>query len=450
MPRSTHPAPDLGREYLLDRLRWFVRLRWLAVFGTLFAGTAGQALGMLDDLPAITVIAFAMAMANATFQHRLGAMEVPSVPRLQAAVFRQLLVDVAALTALLHFSDSVENPFSMFLVFPLALAGQLLPRNRALTLAAAGIAMHGGTVLLEHLGLLDHHQLVLGEQPAHTDEVIESGMYTAGYLAAITVTLTGTVLFMSSTAERLGQAIDRRIELERLSASRERLAHVGELTAGLAHALRNPIHGLQNCVDLIRPDLPDSDDAQETVQLMDEGLARMAAITHRLLTLSRNAPGSRQRVLLQDLVDTTIHFVIAGAGSGRATVEQLDTPPVYAEVDADRIEEALANVVGNAIDASSPDRRITVQVRASADGTEACIEVSDEAGGIPPDVLERIFDPFFTTKPIGEGTGLGLAITRKILEEHGGRVDLESTPGAGTTVRLCFPLASPAQDLLER
>jgi len=104
--------------------------------------------------------------------------------------------------------------------------------------------------------------------------------------------------------------------------------------------------------------------------------------------------------------------------------------------------------VGNALDATPAGGSVSVGARVSParDGIE--LFVSDTGSGIAPEVLQRIFDPFFTTKPVGQGTGLGLPITRSIVEAHGGRIDVETAPGTGTTVRLWFPvLAAPGASL---
>jgi signal transduction histidine kinase len=111
------------------------------------------------------------------------------------------------------------------------------------------------------------------------------------------------------------------------------------------------------------------------------------------------------------------------------------------EANPPELESALLNVVGNALDATPPGGTVSVGARfvPGREGIE--LFVADTGSGIPPDVLPRIFDPFFTTRPVGEGTGLGLSITRSIVEAHGGRIDVETAPGAGTTVRVWLPVA---------
>ncbi|MBW1881514.1 MAG: GAF domain-containing sensor histidine kinase, partial [Deltaproteobacteria bacterium] len=253
--------------------------------------------------------------------------------------------------------------------------------------------------------------------------------------------------FLSAVANVLAGIIQRqqtealRRTHEQIALSRGRMARVGELAAGVAHAIRNPLHGLLNSVDIFQSRMsPDDRLAIDILPLMREALQRIERVTRRLLRLTREvkvAPRSTHvAVLLGD-----IQRLVAGHAEQRGVVlgfEKSDVPEVV--LDPERVEEALANVIGNAIDASGPGDVVTVRARfLAAPKPTLVLEVEDTGEGIPPDDLSRVLDPFFTTKPVGEGSGLGLAITKQVMEEHDGSVEIESRVDEGTLVRLSFP-----------
>jgi len=258
---------------------------------------------------------------------------------------------------------------------------------------------------------------------------------------------TGEREFLSAIANVLAGIIQRqqaealRRTHEQIALSRGRMARVGELAAGVAHAIRNPLHGLLNCVEIFQSRMsPDDKLATDILPLMREALQRIERVTRRLLSLTREvkvAPRSTDvAVLLRD-----IQRLAAGHAEQRGVVlafEKSEVPQVV--LDPERVEEALANVIGNAIDASRPSDVVIVRARFQAGPKPTVVlEVEDAGEGIPQDDLSRVLDPFFTTKPVGEGSGLGLAITKQVMEEHDGSVEIESRVDEGTVVRLSFP-----------
>jgi len=203
----------------------------------------------------------------------------------------------------------------------------------------------------------------------------------------------------------------------------------------VAHSVRNPLHGLLNGVELLGRRTSDDPQANETLALMGEALQRIDRVTQRLLVLSRDAPLA--------CTDSDVDVVVGDAlrlssPRSRGSVAQLSLEPGgagRAQIDTVRLGEAIVNVVDNALDACRAGGSVTVRTATAPDGG-ILIDVEDTGPGIAASDLEKIFDPFFTTKAIGEGSGLGLAITRRIIEEHGGRVTVDSAPGSGTRVRL--------------
>lgn len=433
-------SEELRAPYLLDRAAWLIRLRWYALFGLVVVALTAARMDLLDEAPPIAGAIVVMALCNASFRANLATLRKGATAKvLRRAIFVQLLLDVVVLVALLHWSDALENPFGIFFVFPMVLAAMLLPRNTALGLAATGWTLHATSVLAEAVGLLRHHPFAPGSHHegslAIEDPFFESPIFIAAHLVTLAAVLFGVVLFVDALVTRWRQADALRRERERVALSRARLAQVGELSAGVAHAIRNPLHGIMNCVEILSARAADDPAAAETLELMDEGLRKIEGVTRRLLALTREAPVCPVTSDVDALVQESVRFV-----SGRARAKDVTVSPRLgavgsADLDPDRFGEALANVLDNAIDAQ-PRGEVTVQTRREGgpDG-RVVIEVRDTGDGIPEENMAKIFDPFFTTKAVGEGTGLGLAIARRVAAQHGATLEVESVRGEGTVVR---------------
>ena len=224
-----------------------------------------------------------------------------------------------------------------------------------------------------------------------------------------------------------------------MAVSRERLARIGEIAAGVAHAVRNPLHGLINSVDLLTAKGKSDPATTETFSLMAEACRRIESVTQRLLVLTRDAPLMKKQVPIEALVQEAVKMTSPRArGSGAQIETKLGAVGVI-EADPDRLTEALINVIDNAVDACRDGGTVTVRTLSAPDVGGVCIEVADTGAGITPGDLAKVFDPFFTTKPVGEGTGLGLPIARRIVEEHGGQLAIDTGPGKGTRVRFLIP-----------
>ena len=434
-------------EYLRDRTHWLGWLRWLAIAGVALTCGVSAGLGVIQTWPEMAVIVAAMTVHNLVLMWgaRFWARSTAAV--LHRIVLIQLLLDAVALSALLHFSDSVENPFAMFLVFPVAVGATLLPPRLGLALTALTSASYSAVVLGEYTGVLEHHSFFEGTLRAQ-DAMFEHEGMVIGYIAAVSLTLFGIGYFVDAVSRRHRRALLVSQQREQVALSRERMARVGQIAAGVAHSVRNPLHGLVNGLDLLAARLRPDADAEATVALMDEGLRRIDIVTQRLLVLTRDAPISPRPTDIDDLVRDTHGFVVVPRTGQAPVPTQLQLGEVgMADVDPDRVSEALANILSNALDACAAGGGVTVVTEAEGGDGTVSIEVRDTGMGIAEDQLSLVFDPFYTTKPVGSGTGLGLAIARRVVEEHGGEIMLDSRSGEGTVVRMLLPRRAAAADL---
>ncbi|NOY92756.1 MAG: GHKL domain-containing protein [Deltaproteobacteria bacterium] len=430
----------LELTYLQSWLDRLIRLRWLAIIAVAFAVLFGSWTGLLDDVAPLWCVALWMPTYNLALRWWQGPRRTSwGVDSLHRFVLFQLILDVFTLSLLLHFSDSVENPAEMFFAFPVAAAAMLLPGRKWPYVTTAAALMHGGAVLLEYAGILAHHPLA-GHNLVHGDDpLFRSGFLVAGYGLGLVIMLNGVGYLVYIVAREHRRAEALRYERERVAISRQRLAHVGQIAAGVAHSVRSPLHGLLNCVDLLRPQCGDPA-SEETLEMMGEGLRRIELITRRLLTLTREAPLERAVTRIDDLVHDALHMVAPNGSPGAVELETVFGGVGEAEVDAGRLSESVANILDNAIAACAGGGRVSIRTRCDSEHEGRIhIEISDTGVGIPEQQLEQIFDPFFTTKPVGEGTGLGLAIARQVIEAHGGEIAVESQPQRGTRFRVVFP-----------
>jgi PAS domain S-box-containing protein len=241
----------------------------------------------------------------------------------------------------------------------------------------------------------------------------------------------------------------------------DRLAALGELAAGLAHEIKNPLTSLLTFSRHLPRRFEDRGFRERFQRVVPGELERINAIVDRLLELARPSTIEVSLVRLPALLDRAVElFANEIEAQGIRVTRQYgrDVPPIHADEEA--LYRAFVNLVGNALEAMPAGGRLTI--RAYTAGVEAwrptattagvrgvTVEVEDSGTGIPAAAGDRIFNPFYTTKE--RGTGLGLALTHKIVEDHGGTIDFRSGPGAGTTFRVALPLrpsppASPHAD----
>jgi signal transduction histidine kinase len=237
------------------------------------------------------------------------------------------------------------------------------------------------------------------------------------------------------------QLRESRDEIQRLHQTQmsraEHLATMGELAAGLAHEIRNPLAGIAGVIEIIGRDLPASSPARAVVKEVRQEVMQINRIVSDLLECARPKPPETRLSDLHATVEHAVMFARQQALSKSIDVELHHDPlPLEVEHDSNQVNQVLLNLLLNSI--QSIDHRGKITVTVERHSQLAAISVADTGRGIAPEHLPHIFRPFYTTK--GNGTGLGLSLARRIVEEHGGRMEVSSTLGHGSTFIVFLPL----------
>jgi two-component system sensor histidine kinase PilS (NtrC family) len=236
--------------------------------------------------------------------------------------------------------------------------------------------------------------------------------------------------------------------LEERIRRRETLAAIGELSAGIAHEIRNCLNPISGSVEVLQRELKVKGENARLMDLVVRESERLDNFIRELLDYARERPLKCEdldlETLLTDIVDVAQRHPNAEGKSLRFLGQG---EAVCVHVDSEQMRQVLMNLVLNALEAVEPDGKVDVRIAArrnrpaGVSGTPAttwvCVEVQDNGIGIAAPEVELIFEPFYTTKR--GGTGLGLAIANRIVERHGGALEVESRLGAGTTMRLWVP-----------
>src|SRR5258706_184475 len=246
----------------------------------------------------------------------------------------------------------------------------------------------------------------------------------------------------------VGENITARVKAHRAVARAEKLAAVGRLAAGVVHEINNPLATIAACAESLEKriqegafsDSPDAEDLREYLGLIRDEAFRCKTITNGLLNFSRLRAGQREPVDMREVLKATARLVThQQRGDNIQIVIEAAAGLPNVSGDIGQLQQAVIALATNAIDAIPQGGTLTL--RAIHSNSRVLVQVIDVGIGIEPENMTEIFDPFFTTKDVGRGTGLGLAVCYGILSDHGGRLDVRSTVGVGTTFTITLPIA---------
>ncbi len=246
-----------------------------------------------------------------------------------------------------------------------------------------------------------------------------------------------TYLVARDLAARVALVVERANAVSALEDAR-RLAALGQFAAAIAHDIRTPLTSISLNVQILRRKLQLSDDDREHLDIALEELGRLDRSVAEILDFAKPVKLSAEQVDVGELIEDAAKGLTPVLSERGLVLACEPQPDLMIQGDPQRLRQVVANLVGNAADASSPGATVTLRAAPATDG-QIAIEVEDRGKGIDADALAHIFEPFFTTRP--DGTGLGLAIVQKVVRAHGGDVRVRSMPGGGSTFTVMLPAA---------
>jgi Signal transduction histidine kinase len=291
--------------------------------------------------------------------------------------------------------------------------------------------------------------------PVAIHEKVHVDGKTRGTLSVVYVRNKGTVGALTFLQEerRLLKTISREVSLilKKVSMEEERhklesklqhverLAFVGELSAGIAHELNEPLGRILGFAQLIRKGGPLSAQQNEDVERIIKASLLTREIIKKLMLFSRQMPQQLTSVNLNEVVENILYFIDVGYPKDSIHVESmLDKSLPEIQADAVQMSQVLVNLITNAVHAMPKGGTLTIKT--SHKGEYVKLRVIDTGMGMSKETKSRLFEPFFTTKPLGQGTGLGLSVVHGIVESHGGRITVKSEEQKGSTFEIALPI----------
>ena len=245
-------------------------------------------------------------------------------------------------------------------------------------------------------------------------------------------------------AERLTRWMDLAEELSREISQSLGLVRLGELSASVAHEIRNPLCGILLSVEVLQTKMDADDSRAVLLDNLHREAEKMEKVVNNLLHFARHYKPRLAPCRMADLVAHSIESVKSHLKKKQMEVKVRHSElNCEAQVDSHLVQQVFSNILLNSIDACPPGSSVTVEMTVADEPPHVAVAFRDEGEGIAGDQLDRIFEPFFTSKP--NGIGLGLSVSKKIVEAHNGRIEVASEPGEGTTFTVIFPRQADEQ-----
>jgi signal transduction histidine kinase len=473
-------------EELFGRLGWFIKIRWAFLVGLVLTVLVCWAFRI--HLPYVKILwigGFIFAY-NLGFwlRHRVIERKGVHYPRrAQRAATRQICADYISLTAIIHFSGGIENPFIFLYVLHVIIGSLMLRRPQVWVQGMLAFLLFLSVVLLEYTGLIPHY----------TIKEISPGYQNPWYILAVSVTLVVTLLsaiYMSSTIvqnlrDREYGLMQARSLLEKKShdleevnrelrdkqqqlVQSEKLASLGRLSAGMAHEINNPIQFIQGnmrimgeAMDCILPVMdqyveghPDFKVARLDYPLfrqhittllkdVSNGAVRIADIVRDLKKFARAEEGPYDDMIdINEAIRSSLRLVHNKVKRHKVVCE-LDPDLPKVKGSTSKIEQVIVANLINAAEALGERQDGVIEVKSSKnpETSQVTVCIGDNGPGMTDEVKNKLFDPFFTTKQKTGGMGLGLSVAYGIIKDHQGSIEVETKLGEGTTLMYHLPAA---------
>ncbi len=350
--------------------------------------------------------------------------------------FIQTCIDTLFVTLIVFLTGGFVSVFSFLYLVVIIYSSMLLPMRGTMVIAALCSLQFGALVELEYFGFLNP----VG--PNGNPLAIAYDWSQIFFKLTITMTACFAVAFLSSLlSEQTRQTKEELRTMEGHVKRVEKMAAIGEMAAGLAHEIKNPLAALTGSIQLLQEDMRYDSDHARLMQIILREADRLSSLASNFLFYARPPAGKIEPIdLSRALLEIAELFEIDGSNNGRVKTTKNVSSNVWITIDPGHLHQILWNLLLNAAEAIDGEGKIGIEMF-SAKNKYACVKITDNGCGISSETLKTIFDPFFTTKP--NGTGLGLSIVHRILEANDAWLNVESQLNKGTTITLHFKQIAP-------
>ena len=420
---------------MVPRLKWLIFFR--VFFTVLLIGSSIIfQLGVSSTFFERPLLALYILMVGIFALSIFYMVVLPRIRRVVAFAYLQIGIDTLTISLVIWATGGLASIFAILYLLVIITASMIIFRRGSMVMASLCSIQYGLMIDLEYYGIL---------RPL----AVEAGRFASDYpwsfvLYKVLMIILGcfAVAFLSSLlAEQARKTRRELVAMEGHVRRVEKMAAVGEMAAGLAHEIKNPLASIRGSIQVLREELQYEGSRDRLMRIVMREADRLAVLVNNFLIFARPPAGKQVKIELARALNETIElFEKDGSCRGRITVEKGMVPDLWVEMDPTHLRQVLWNLLVNAAEAIDGQGTIAVEME-EAGRRQVSVRISDNGCGMSPDTIRSIFDPFFTTK--ADGTGLGLSIVHRILESCDSWLDVESREGVGTTFSLRFRRCPP-------
>lgn len=425
-------ALESPEDEILQRLKWLMlaRVFFTAVLlgSTFYSAVSRKSTSpppSLNILYGLILVVFILTFIYAAAFRRVRSKAL--------FTYFQLVVDTFIVTMIIYLTGGSISFFSFLYLVVIIYAAMILFMRGGLVVAASSSLQYAVLLLLEANGYLipsgGYADLAYNYSGGRI--LFKMAITTAGCFAV--AVLSGLLTEQNRKTRKELQAMEDHIKRV------EKMAFMGEMAAGLAHEIKNPLASLSGSIQLLREELRYDPDQQRLMDIVLRETDRLSNLVNSFLFFARPPAGKLEVFNLSDAIDEIGSLFRQDCGYNERISLRTDiSPSLWVRMDPTHLRQVIWNLLMNSAEAIEDSGTITLRAVALK-GEKVEVKISDNGCGISQEALPLIFDPFYTTKP--EGTGLGLSIVHRILETYGSRLDVETTPGKGTSLSFVLPRA---------
>jgi two-component system sensor histidine kinase HydH len=363
---------------------------------------------------------------------------LPKIKRVTLFAFVQIGLDSLFVSAIVYITGGYYSLFSFLYLLVIIYASMILYLRGGLILGLLNTALYSTVLILQYTAVLPSLENV------HAVNLANLGWAPIIYKCAITAAATFAIAFLSGLLTEQDRRTRNELKAMELHIKRvEKMAYMGEMAAGLAHEIKNPLASLAGSIQLLKEELRYDSDQQRLMEIVLRETDRLGTLVNNFLMFARPPVGKPVQLNLTEAIEEiSALFEKNGNYSKQYILRKEIREPIWLLMDSTHLRQILWNLLLNAAEAIDESGLIEIKAFSKKNG-HACIQVKDNGCGMSADVVQSIFDPFYTTKP--EGTGLGLSIVHRILEAYDGRLDVNTKEGQGTVFSMTLRQANSAE-----